>query len=58
MDQYSWVHLEGRNKENVLQILHYLNALDKVPFSVEVEKVGRGFEEFIPLAKIVFISKV
>ena len=30
----------------------------KVKFSVEVEKVNRGFEDFIPFGDVVFISKV
>jgi len=54
---YSWVHVEGRNKEKVLEILNYLRTENKVRFSVEVEKVGRGFEEFIPFADLVFVSK-
>ena len=55
---FSWVHVEGRNKENVLDILAYLNEEKKVKFSVEVEKVNRGFEDFIPFGDVVFISKV
>ena len=55
---FSWVHVEGRNKANVLQILAYLNQEKKVKFSVEVEKVNRGFEDFIPFGDVVFISKV
>ena len=55
---FSWVHIEGRNKPNVLEILTFLTKQTTVKFSVEVEKVNRGFEEFIPFADVVFISKV
>jgi len=65
--KYAWIHLEGRNRENVLEILHHLASLrsadvlagrQPVRVSVEVEKVGRNFEDFIPHADVVFISKV
>ena len=55
---YSWVHIEGRNKPNALEILCYLNQQKTVKFSVEIEKINRGFEEFIPFGDVVFISKV
>ena len=50
--------MEGRNKETVLEMLQHLRQVDQVMFSVEVEKCHRGFEDFIPLADVVFISKV
>ena len=53
----AWVHLEGRNRTNLLAMLDYLANQDDVKVSVEVEKVGRGFEDFIPLADVVFVSK-
>ena len=55
---FSWIHLEGRNRETLLEVLKYLNQAKLTKFSVEVEKVGRGFEDFIPWADIVFVSKV
>ena len=58
LTDFSWVHVEGRNKANVIQILNYLRQVKKVRFSVEVEKIKRGFEEFIPFGDVVFISKV
>ena len=39
-------------------MLQHLRQVDQVMFSVEVEKCNRGFEDFIPLADVVFISKV
>ena len=40
-------------------MLEYLaKQQDSVKVSVEVEKVGRNFEDFIPLADVVFVSKV
>ena len=39
-------------------MLQHLRQADQVMFSVEVEKCNRGFEDFIPLADVVFISKV
>ena len=56
--RFSWIHLEGRNRETLLEVLKYLNQAKQTKFSVEVEKVGRGFEDFIPYADIVFVSKV
>ena len=56
--RFSWIHLEGRNRETLLEVLKYLNQAKQTKFSVEVEKVGRGFEDFIPWADIVFVSKV
>ena len=58
LENYSWVHLEGRNKDTVIEALKYIKQSEKVRLSVEVEKVNRGFEEFIPHADVVFISKV
>ena len=58
LEKYSWVHLEGRNKDTVLEALKFIKQSKKVRLSVEVEKVNRGFEEFIPHADVVFISKV
>jgi len=49
--------MEGRNRETLLEILQYLKETNQVKFSVEVEKVNRGFEDFIPYADIVFVSK-
>jgi len=57
LGNFSWVHIEGRNKPNVIEILTFLTKQTTVKFSVEVEKVNRGFEEFIPFADVVFISK-
>ena len=42
----------------MLEVLKYLHEAKQTKFSVEVEKVGRGFEDFIPFADIVFVSKV
>ena len=59
VQDYNWIHLEGRNRENLLLMLEYLaKQQDRVKVSVEVEKVGRNFEDFIPLADVVFVSKV
>jgi len=55
LSEFDWVHLEGRR--TYLPILQYLARERKVSFSVEVEKVGRGLEKFIPHADLVFISK-
>ena len=59
LEDFSWIHLEGRNRENLLLMLENLaDVKDSVKVSVEVEKVGRDFEDFIPLADVVFVSKV
>ena len=53
-----WTSHMGVRLSYVLDILAYLNQEKKVKFSVEVEKVNRGFEDFIPFGDVVFISKV
>ena len=35
-----------------------MNKAKLTKFSVEVEKVNRGFEDFMPYADLVFVSKV
>ena len=35
-----------------------MNKVKLTKFSVEVEKVNRGFEDFMPYADLVFVSKV
>jgi len=57
LEDFSWIHLEGRNRENLLLMLDHLALQHSVKVSVEVEKVGRNFEDFIPLADVVFVSK-
>ena len=57
-EDFSWIHLEGRNRENLLLMLEHLALQHSVKVSVEVEKVGRNFEDFIPMADVVFVSKV
>jgi len=57
LEDFSWVHLEGRNREKLILMLDYLAKENSVRVSVEVEKVGRNFEDFIPLADVVFVSK-
>ena len=42
----------------LILMLDYLAKENSVRVSVEVEKVGRNFEDFIPLADVVFVSKV
>ena len=38
--------------------LLYFSEENRIKFSVEVEKVGRNHEEFIPYADLVLVSKV
>ena len=58
LDDYSWIHFEGRNLENVKQMIAYVRESKvQVTISVEVEKIKRNFEELIPLGDIVFVSK-
>ena len=58
LDLYSWIHFEGRNMENVKKMMaHVKKERPELQISVEVEKVGRGYEEFVPLADVVLLSK-
>lgn len=58
LQDYSWIHFEGRNMANVKEMIRYTkNNCPELPVSVEVEKVGRNYEELIPLADVVLMSK-
>eukprot|EP00088_Acartia_fossae_P023066 TRINITY_DN24131_c0_g1_i1.p1 TRINITY_DN24131_c0_g1~~TRINITY_DN24131_c0_g1_i1.p1 ORF type:complete len:322 (-),score=57.92 TRINITY_DN24131_c0_g1_i1:73-1011(-) len=57
LSKVTWIHFEGRNHENLLTILEHVRREQKIRFSVEVEKVGRNHEDFIPFADLVLISK-
>jgi len=62
LSQYDWIHFEGRNKDEVKLMAERVRAWregfnQKLIISVEVEKVGRNFEELIPYGDVVFISK-
>ncbi len=55
---YDWIHFEGRNKDEVKLMIDSVRSASKdIVISVEVEKVGRGFEELIPFGDVVFVSK-
>ena len=56
MENYSWVHFEGRNKDSIPAMVECLEG-SGCPVSIEVEKVGRGYEELIPFGDVVMVSK-
>ncbi len=58
LDEYDWIHFEGRNLDNVkAMIRHVRSARPGLTVSVEVEKVGRGHEELLPLGDVAVVSK-
>ena len=56
LENYSWIHFEGRNKDSIPDMVKILEG-SGCPVSVEIEKVGRGYEELIPFGDVVIISK-
>ncbi|CAD5207802.1 unnamed protein product [Bursaphelenchus xylophilus] len=62
LSEYSWIHFEGRNFDELDKIIEYCKAkIDKnrCKISVELEKI-RDFDwytKIIPLADVIFISK-
>ncbi|XP_059094891.1 ketohexokinase-like [Tigriopus californicus] len=58
LKEYSWIHFEGRNLINVKEMIRYTKIhFPGLTVSVEVEKIGRNYEEFVPLADVVLMSK-
>jgi len=56
VENYSWVHFEGRNKDSIPGMVKCLEG-SGCPVSIEVEKVGRGYEDLIPFGDVVMVSK-
>ena len=56
LENYTWVHFEGRNKDSIPAMVECLEG-SGCPVSIEVEKVGRGYEELIPFGDVVMVSK-
>lgn len=62
LSQYSWIHFEGRNTDEVIKMIsmveeHNKRSNERITVSVEVEKVNRGFEALMPWGDVVFVSK-
>ena len=56
LQQYQWIHLEGRNIETLVD---YLSTVDKppCPISLEIEKDRKGLELLLPFVDTVIVSK-
>ncbi len=52
---YGWIHFEGRNVENVAEMAGIARRAARV--SAEVEKLGRIYDDILPSADVVFVSK-
>jgi ketohexokinase len=58
LEQFTWLHFEGRNCEQTLLMLaHVKEHHPAITVSLEIEKPREGIEELIPLADIVMFSK-
>ena len=58
LDEFDWIHFEGRNVANVLEILDALTELDHKPtVSIELEKAREEMLKLAPFADVLFISK-
>lgn len=57
IEQYDWLHFEGRNIENLSGMLNIARTfLTHQPISLEVEKAREGIEALFPLANVLIFS--
>lgn len=57
IEQYDWLHFEGRNIENLTGMLNIAKTfLSHQPISLEVEKPRDGIEALLPQANVIFFS--
>lgn len=57
IENYDWLHFEGRNLENLPGMLNIAKTfLDKQPISLEVEKPREGIEELFSLVNLLIFS--
>ena len=57
---FGWYHLEGRNVENVAamaELVRRTRVKSEVRISLEVEKLGRVYDDILPHVDVVFVSK-
>jgi ketohexokinase len=73
LDQYKWVHIEGRNPEELLKILEYIREYNnkattevseglnykkrKLPVSIEVEKARKPLAKLLQYADVAFVGR-
>ena len=56
LSDFGWIHFEGRNVENVA-VMAEMASRGRVRISVEVEKLGRRYDDILPHVDTVFVSK-
>lgn len=57
IENYDWLHFEGRNVENLTGMLNIAKTfLTHQPISLEVEKAREGIEALFPQANVLFFS--
>jgi ketohexokinase len=57
IEDYDWLHFEGRNTEQLKGMLNIAKTfLTHQPISIEVEKERPGLEALLPQAQIIFFS--
>ncbi|AZR81857.1 PfkB family carbohydrate kinase [Thiomicrospira sp. S5] len=57
IEQYDWLHFEGRNIDNLSGMLNIAKTfLSHQPISLEVEKPRDGIEALLPQANVIFFS--
>ena len=58
LSEYSWIHFEARGVvKQMLEFVEQQKPKLNVKVSVEIEKIGQGFENLFDLADLVFLSK-
>lgn len=56
---YDWIHFEGRNVDQLLLMLQYMNnEWPQLPVSLEVEKPRPGIEALFTYARVLLFSRV
>ncbi len=58
LDQFQWIHFEGRNISETKKMLRYAQQhYGEITRSLEVEKIRTGMEQLFPLVHIILFSK-
>lgn len=58
VEQFDWLHFEGRNPGETLKMLkHARRLLRDQPISVEIEKPRPGLEALLPMADVLIFSR-
>ena len=57
LDQYQWLHFEGRAVDETLKMMQLAQQQPQLPISLEVEKSRPGIERLFPFANLLLFSR-